>query len=105
MWKSQGVMDVDSGELMAEDEATGEGRRIRNFPGKVSRKFPLFIYRPRQPYDANANENNKKTKKMITSSATACMYCIQVLLLVCFLLQCLQCFDAVGWAAGRASGL
>jgi len=21
------------------------------------------------------------------------------------LLQCLQCFDAVGWAAGRASGL
>ena len=26
-------------------------------------------------------------------------------LLYFFLLKCLQCFDAVGWAAGRASGL
>ena len=25
--------------------------------------------------------------------------------LLCFLSVCLQCFDAVGWAAGRASGL
>ena len=24
---------------------------------------------------------------------------------VCVLTKCLQCFDAVGWAAGRASGL
>ena len=24
---------------------------------------------------------------------------------VCFFFLCLQCFDAVGWAAGRASGL
>ena len=25
--------------------------------------------------------------------------------LSCWALQCLQCFDAVGWATGRASGL
>jgi len=24
---------------------------------------------------------------------------------VCNVLSCLQCFDAVGWVAGRASGL
>jgi len=34
----------------------------------------------------------------------------QFLLFVCFVViwiwdKCLQCFDAVGWAAGRASGL
>ena len=28
-----------------------------------------------------------------------------LLLLLCFYKVCLQCFDAVGWAAGRASGL
>ena len=28
---------------------------------------------------------------------------IIVIIIVCF--DCLQCFDAVGWAAGRASGL
>ena len=27
------------------------------------------------------------------------------LLMLMWSLECLQCFDAVGWAAGRASGL
>ena len=30
------------------------------------------------------------------------LVCLSVCLFVCL---CLQCFDAVGWAAGRASGL
>jgi len=30
-------------------------------------------------------------------------YCALALMIICSL--CLQCFDAVGWAAGRASGL
>jgi len=29
----------------------------------------------------------------------------QVFVLLLFVHLCLQCFDAVGWAAGRASGL
>jgi len=28
-----------------------------------------------------------------------------VICLLCVIIVCLQCFDAVGWAAGRASGL
>ena len=35
--------------------------------------------------------------------------CVLLLILILFfvllLIVCLQCFDAVGWAAGRASGL
>jgi len=31
--------------------------------------------------------------------------CVCVCVCVCFIVMCLQCFDAVGWAAGRASGL
>ena len=30
--------------------------------------------------------------------------CANFILILCFVF-CLQCFDAVGWAAGRASGL
>jgi len=42
----------------------------------------------------------------------SCIIIIIIFLLYCFILsfyllfyKCLQCFDAVGWAAGRASGL
>jgi len=31
--------------------------------------------------------------------------CFIYLLTICSILSCLQCFDTVGWAAGRASGL
>jgi len=30
---------------------------------------------------------------------------VTVIILTLLVVQCLQCFDAVGWAAGRASGL
>jgi len=33
------------------------------------------------------------------------MHCITVFVDVLHSILCLQCFDAVGWAAGRASGL
>ena len=34
-----------------------------------------------------------------------CLLTVYVYYLVCLLLICLLCFDAVGWVAGRASGL
>jgi len=43
-----------------------------------------------------------------SSSAAAAVYWFIINLFVCLyisIIVCLQCFDAVGWAAGRASGL
>jgi len=38
------------------------------------------------------------TQKMVTIDSVTSFHLM-------YLLHCLQCFDAVGWAAGRASGL
>ena len=43
--------------------------------------------------------------ELIRLRTTLCSLVILILITLTFLRDCLQCFDAVGWAAGRASGL
>ena len=37
--------------------------------------------------------------------ALICNYCFLIVVIYLFPPLCLQCFDAVGWVTGRASGL
>jgi len=50
--------------------------------------------------NAHDNNNKNKTTTTLTSSAGFKYNSNQFILTM----KCLQCFDAVGWAAGRASG-
>ena len=43
--------------------------------------------------------------ELIRLRTTLCSLVILILITLIFLHNCLQCFDAVGWAAGRASSL
>ena len=48
---------------------------------------------------------NSSVFKLDIGFTVVCFVWINVLVVASSLLLCLQCFDAVGWAAGRASGL
>jgi len=55
------------------------------------------------------NQQLQSTEGYYTSTYNKYMavgkYCAVVIIVISQSIQCLQCFDAVGWAAGRASGL
>jgi len=44
-------------------------------------------------------------KYTLTITFTSCMVLLYIILFSLLITKCLQCFDAVGWAAGRASSL
>ena len=48
---------------------------------------------------------SRKTRQITRTVAIAVYYLVVFSLLFLYLYLCLQCFDAVGWVAGRASGL
>ena len=52
-----------------------------------------------------AQSRSRKTRQITRTVAIAVYYLVVFSLLFLYLYLCLQCFDAVGWAAGRASGL
>jgi len=56
-----------------------------------------------------SNGQNRNPEKMNWATLSAVKYTVScVVFIICNLLVfycCLQCFDTVGWAAGRASGL
>ena len=48
--------------------------------------------------------NASRSICVVTVDSSEC-FAIMVYMYVKLYTECLQCFDAVGWAAGRASGL
>jgi len=53
----------------------------------------------------NCKNNTAKQHKKARLSCTKANLKMNIAILHVRHLKCLQCFDAVGWAAGRASGL
>jgi len=46
-----------------------------------------------------------KPRQFAVNMKSTCYHLVDIQMLSLFQFQCLQCFDAVGWAPGRASGL
>ena len=78
---------------------------------KLSERRQIYVF---DPYFVRSGSEPEKTSysagrctccSLVTTLCHGGMHCTKCCLVLFCVLLCLQCFDAVGWAAGRASGL
>ena len=70
--------------------------------GKITKQKTVQIERSQmQLYDLNIYETQTCLTDQLMQKSAKLYMCV----FLTVLFSCLQCFDAVGWAAGRASGL
>ena len=91
---------------------------VRSYPGHFQIRNPSVIIR-RMSGITDENGERRRFRRFIekrrngrgnkrrdrNDSRWVSDRAVQFTILVCFVDVCLRCFDAVGWAAGRASGL